>query len=391
MNSLQKNKFLDQELRLNGQLRNNKPPAEYLSAPLRVHLAITSLCPLNCKHCFARFEDKESLSELTLKELKGLVNQMAEMGTRELLIGGGEPFMRKDLIEFLDFAIKKKMSVKLFSNGLLINDSVIKKIRNLNLTYLSISLDSLKEQTYGFIRGEDRVTFLKSLFKKLVSQCKFPICAQFTAMQPNYEEIGDIFKFCLKMGVRLRIRPVNPSLSNPGIEKLLISYKKYLKLVEKVERLARKYKIQTKDLNIKQGNIGFKYSKRTIKFSNSIPPYLGFGCPGGNIHCFIDPFGRVYPCGFIRKTFPAYPQDSIRRTTLPKIWHQGKSFIKKRGLRGNPDCKKCIYYLTCRGGCRARALFAHKDINAPDGWCKKELPQSYIDALDSLNKDQCFD
>lgn len=366
---LQKNNFLDSKFHLKGQLRNNNPPSAYLSAPLRIHLAITSSCPLSCRHCFARTQNQENSPELNFNELKNLVNQMIKIGTRELLIGGGEPFMRKDLIEFLNFALSQKMSIKLFSNGLLIDDDVIKKIKDLDLTYLSISLDSVKKKTYKFIRGQDRITYLKRILKKLTSKCKFPICIQFTAMKQNHKEIGDIFKFAQESGVKLRIRPVNPSQSNPEIKKLLIPYQDYLDLVIKLEKLARKYKIRHEDLNVKQGNIGFKYSKRTIKFSNEIPPYSGFGCPGGNLHCYIDSFGGVYPCGFTKETFPASPMDNIRNTNLFEIWHQGQSFIQKRNLTGNLNCKNCHYYLTCRGGCRARAFFAHENINAPDAWC----------------------
>lgn len=352
-------------------------PEDFPTTPLRIHLAITYKCPLNCVHCFVR-NYKSKQAEMNTADLKKLIDRLVEMGTYEILVSGGEPFVRKDLCECLEHALAKGMIVKLFTNGLLLDEEQIRKLQGLELSYLAIGFDGPGPFSYGSIRGDKgRVVFdrvLKNIqrARKLLNA---PVAIQFTCTKRNTDSqtLSRLVEFSKENDVLLRVRPVNPcgnTLANPD---LLLDYQEYLSILQSLYELFLKHGYSPEEMKAKQGNIRFKFSRRTIKFDESPLPYLGWGCPGGYVHAFIDPYGNMYPCGFLVNHLPRDENDNIRIKDPLEIWLKGKGFLSKRSLSGNDICFECQYFVTCRGGCRIRALYWKRDINAPDQYCRRAL------------------
>jgi len=124
-----------------------------LSSPLRVSLNITRKCNLRCKDCFADAGSSDT-NELTTKELFYLINQMKDAGTFFLAIGGGEPLLRNDLFRVIEYARENFIAVSIVTNGLLINKEIAKKLNELDLDKISISIDGL-EKNHNYIRGRE--------------------------------------------------------------------------------------------------------------------------------------------------------------------------------------------------------------------------------------------
>jgi len=352
-------------------------PKDFPAAPLRIHLAITYECPLDCVHCFVK-NYKCQQEEMETGELKKLIDRLVGIGTYEVLVSGGEPFTRKDLCECLDYALSKGMIVKLFTNGLLLDERQIEKLRRLKLSYLAIGFDGPDPTSYGSIRGDKgRVAFDKVLrnIQIVRKRLNIPVAIQFTCTKRNTDSqtLSRLVEFAVEHDVLLRLRPINPcgnTLANPD---LLLDYQEYLLILQSLYELFLKQGYSPKDIKAKQGNIRFKFSRRSIKFDESPLPYLGWGCPGGYVHAFIDPYGNMYPCGFLVSHLPRDNNDNIREKDPLDIWLNGKGFLFKRSLLGNNTCFDCRYFVTCRGGCRVRALHWKKDINASDPYCRQEF------------------
>lgn len=357
-------------------LKHSTLPEDFPVTPLRIHLAITYQCPLNCIHCFVK-NYKRQQKEMKTGEIKKLIDRLVEVGTYEILISGGEPLTRKDLYECLDYALSKGMLVKLFTNGLLLDKTSIEKLRGLKLGYLAIGFDGPDSTSYGSIRGDLGESLFEVVLKNIQLARKLlniPVAIQFTCTKKNtdFQTLSRLVKFATDNDVLLRVRPVNPCgniLTNPD---LLLTYQEYLSILQTLYELFLKQGRSPNDLQSKQGNIGFTFSRRSIKFDESPLPYLGWGCPGGYVHAFIDPYGNMYPCGFLVDDIP-HGDDNIKRKDLLDIWLNGKGFLFKRSLNGNDTCFDCKHFITCRGGCRVRALHWKKDINAPDQYCRKEF------------------
>jgi len=352
-------------------------PEDFPSAPLRIHLAITYKCPLDCAHCFVRNYRSKQM-EMNTVDFKKLIDQLVEMGTYEILVSGGEPFTRKDLYECLDYALVKGMIVKLFTNGLLLSEDQIRKLQGLKLNYLAIGFDGPNPISYSSIRGEKGKAVFDKVLRNIQRARKLlniPVAIQFTCTKRNtdHETLSQLVEFSVKNDVLLRVRPVNPcsnTLANPD---LLLDYQEYLSILQSLYELFLKRGYSPEEMKAKQGNIRFKFSRRSIKFDESPLPYLGWGCPGGYVHAFIDPYGNMYPCGFLVSHLPRDENDNVKIKDPLDIWLNGKGFLFKRALSGSKTCFECKYFVTCRGGCRVRALHWKKDINAPDQYCRQEL------------------
>jgi hypothetical protein len=170
-------------------------PEDFPTAPLRIHLAITYHCPLDCDHCFVK-NYKSGREEMNNKKLKSLIDRLVEIGTYEILVSGGEPLIRKDLVEILDYALSKGMIVKLFTNGLLLHEKQIEKLQGLRLSYLAIGFDGPDPISYGVIRGSKaRIAFNRVLrnIKQAREMLDIPVAIQFTCTKRNTDPYGNMY------------------------------------------------------------------------------------------------------------------------------------------------------------------------------------------------------
>jgi len=139
--------------------------------PEFIILDITHKCNLKCNICEIR-KDKP-LKEFTTEEVKGLIAQAIVWGVKEFVLSGGEPFVREDIFVILDFVKEKNYHIGILTNGILLNEGLIKKLLPYlisNTLSLSISLDALTPGIHDGIRGakgcfEKTFNGLKLLFE----------------------------------------------------------------------------------------------------------------------------------------------------------------------------------------------------------------------------------
>lgn len=136
--------------------------------PKSVDIELTNRCNLRCRMCWFWGESgvgNRYGSELTKNEVYGLVRELLEHRPH-IYIGGGEPFVRGDLLEILKYIKNCGLTVSLTTNGTLLHDEVIVALIKLGLDGISFSIDGGKK-IHDYIRGKgvfDRVT---SRIKKL--------------------------------------------------------------------------------------------------------------------------------------------------------------------------------------------------------------------------------
>ena len=100
----------------------------------------TSRCNLNCLHCYSSSTSDLS-SELSTAEAKQLLRQLAEVNCPVVLFTGGEPLLREDLFDLLAEAKQLPLRTVISSNGTLIDSAVAKKLAELGVSYVGISID----------------------------------------------------------------------------------------------------------------------------------------------------------------------------------------------------------------------------------------------------------
>ena len=124
-------------------------------------------CMLKCKMCHKWKEDifiKKSTLDTTLKDWKNCVYSLRSItkDSFQINFGGGEPFLKKDLLELVRFCKSKNFNTNIATNGYLIDEEMAKRISDSGLDSLIISLDSLNEDTHDYLRG------VKGVYQKVM-------------------------------------------------------------------------------------------------------------------------------------------------------------------------------------------------------------------------------
>lgn len=189
-------------------LQENSEEINGISAkPEFIILDITHRCNLICNICEIR-KDKP-IEEFTTDEVKDLITQSFEWGVKEFVLSGGEPFVRDDIFEILDFLKEKSYHIGILTNGILLNDDFIKRSLPYlisNTVSLSISLDALTPDIHDDIRGAKgcfEMTFngLKILYeyKKNYPNINFNVIS--IILNENLEELLPLANFLKSLNV----------------------------------------------------------------------------------------------------------------------------------------------------------------------------------------------
>lgn len=213
------------------------------SYPRKIEFNLTNKCNLSCIMCTKESHSCDFFAPDKL--IDELIDIMPYL--QSLTLRGGEVFLHSRLFEILEKSKKNELFVEIITNGLLLNDSIINKIMQLNeFLTLTFSIDSLDKNKYEFIRRGGKFDKLMeniSLFneKRKNNGFKGKININMVVMSINYKEIEDIIEFAGKNSLSVvQLIPVQDneeySLDNEKLE--FINKKLYL-----FEQIAQKYNI----------------------------------------------------------------------------------------------------------------------------------------------------
>ncbi len=184
------------------QLKDNfGRPINYL------RLAVTDRCNLRCFYCMPEegihFLPKEQL--LTYEEMIRLADIFSSMGVDKIRITGGEPFVRKNLIDFLDTLAKNKQINKLSitTNGILTRP-YLSHLKSIGIENINLSLDSLNHDNFKKITRRDEFTNVIGTFHQMISD-GFKVKINAVIMDGiNDHEIIDLAKLAIEYPVSVR-------------------------------------------------------------------------------------------------------------------------------------------------------------------------------------------
>jgi len=132
--------------------------------PFFTNFQITRKCNLNCMHC--GFDaGKERIKELTFDEIVEIINELYYLNCKKIQITGGEPLLRNDVFDIIDYTSSLGIDTQILSNGFYITEEVVTKLKNSGLSGVGISLDGLKKSHDTFRR-------YKGAFEKVINALK---------------------------------------------------------------------------------------------------------------------------------------------------------------------------------------------------------------------------
>ena len=103
----------------------------------------TNVCNMYCSHCY-RDAGVKAAEELSTAEAKTLIEQISAANFKIMIFSGGEPFMRQDIFDLLQYATDCKLIPVMGTNGTLITRDVAKKLKTIGVRGVGISLDLAK-------------------------------------------------------------------------------------------------------------------------------------------------------------------------------------------------------------------------------------------------------
>src|ERR1043165_5468403 len=116
-----------------------------MGVPLTVHLDVTYRCNERCVHCYLDHEDH---GEMTTSEIRDVLDQLAAAGTFFLSLSGGEVFMRRDFFEIVEHARRLLFNVKVKTNGVMIREPEARRLRQLGVEQVQISVYSHRPEVH---------------------------------------------------------------------------------------------------------------------------------------------------------------------------------------------------------------------------------------------------
>jgi AdoMet-dependent heme synthase len=119
-----------------------------LGVPLTVHMDVTYRCNERCVHCYLDHDDH---GEMTTAEIKDVLDQLAEAGVFFLTFSGGEVFMRRDFFEIVEHARRLMFNVKIKTNAVMIHEKEARRIRELAVDTIQISVYSHRPEVHDAI------------------------------------------------------------------------------------------------------------------------------------------------------------------------------------------------------------------------------------------------
>ena len=174
--------------------------------PFLVALNLTKRCNLKCAHCYLDATTKAGggSDELTTDECYRLIDQIAEVNKGCLLvITGGEPLTRPDILDIARHAAALRFMVVFGTNGMLINDRMAKKLVEIGVMGVGISIDSLDREKHDRFRG------LPGAWEGAVSgieACKrngLQFQVHFSAQPMNYQELPQVIEWAHQLGAKV--------------------------------------------------------------------------------------------------------------------------------------------------------------------------------------------
>ena len=337
-----------------------------LISPPIVFLQITDQCNLRCKHCFTQKHYNKNRKNLSTSELIKLLNELECLGVCEVIIGGGEPLLRKDLFDIINYCNELHIRPSFTTNGTLVNNEILCQLKKIKVGYIKVSLDGPKE-IHEEIREKGTFDLAIEGIKKIVD-IGIDVGIRTVLTSLNLNDIEQLINIAEQIKCKsITFSTLRPSGMAAETPELLNNLNKenYRKALDKIIMLKEKHQINisiSEDAPYIQG-----VSKDNGVYEELLPQ---FGCPAKGSVCEIDAYGNVSPCGFLKGLLgEKMIGGNIRDDDFIDIWNKSAPFEVLRDLKFPNKCKKCTKYCSCFGGCRTRAYFAHNQFDSPDYLC----------------------
>jgi AdoMet-dependent heme synthase len=296
-----------------------------LGIPLSVHLDVTYRCNERCVHCYLDHDDH---GEMTTSEVNSLLTQLADAGVFFLTLSGGEVLMRRDFFEIVEHARQLLFNVKVKTNGVMIREAEAKRLRELAVEQIQISVYSHRAEVH------DAITKLPGSHNRTIEAIRFLKAQGLKVVIANVLMVGNAPDYA---GVMALSRDLGvPYTMDPTI--------------------TPKMDGDTSILNLRVDGSDLQQVFHDPSLVGNVDEFCappgppgddimdGYPCSAGHTACYISPYGDVFPC----VQFPL-PCGNVRKQTFLEIWQYSQQLREVRSIRARDltVCSSCAHVGTC--------------------------------------------
>jgi mycofactocin radical SAM maturase len=336
-----------------------------LDAPICLTWELTYACNLACVHCLSS-SGRRDPRELSTAECKAVIDELQRMQVFYVNIGGGEPTVRKDFWELVDYATAHDVGVKFSTNGSRIDAAVAQRLAASDYVDVQISLDGATAEVNDHVRGAGSYATAIAAMEHLQAAGFAGFKLSVVCTRQNIGQLDEFKAIADRYEAQLRLTRLRPSGRGADV------WDELHPLPEQQRELHSWLLAHGED--VLTGDSFFHLSA----YGESLP---GLNlCGAGRVVCLIDPVGDVYACPFaIHDEFLA---GNVRDSGgFTEVWRNSDLFLELREPQSAGACGSCTFYDSCRGGCMAAKFFTGLPLDGPDPECVLGNGERALEAL----------
>jgi [mycofactocin precursor peptide]-tyrosine decarboxylase / 3-amino-5-[(4-hydroxyphenyl)methyl]-4,4-dimethylpyrrolidin-2-one synthase len=324
-----------------------------LDAPICLTWELTYACNLACVHCLSS-SGRRDPRELSTAECREVIDTLQRMQVFYVNIGGGEPTVRPDFWELVDYATAHQVGVKFSTNGIKIDAEVARRLAASDYVDVQISLDGATAEVNDAVRGAgSHATAVRAMdHLRAAGFAGFKLSVVMT--RHNIGQLDELKELADGYGAQLRLTRLRPS--GRGADS-------WHELHPTAAQQRQLYDwLSAHGEQVLTGDSFFHLAP----YGGPLP---GLNlCGAGRVVCLIDPVGDVYACPFaIHEEFLA---GSVRQPGgFERVWRDSALFAELRRPASGGACRSCGFFDSCRGGCMAAKFFTGLPLDGPDPEC----------------------
>jgi mycofactocin biosynthetic radical S-adenosylmethionine protein MftC len=326
--------------------------SEGLDAPICLTWELTYACNLACIHCLSS-SGRRDPRELTTAEAMGVIDELNALQVFYVNIGGGEPMVRPDFFELVEYAVEQRVGVKFSTNGTRMTPQAAKRVAGMDYVDVQISIDGVDTETNDRVRGSGSYAAARRAMDNLAEAGMRGFKISVVVTRENADTLDGFAEIAASYDAELRLTRFRPS--GRGADT-------WEQLHPTQEQQRRLYHWLKDRPDVLTGDSFFHLSAL-----GEALPGLNL-CGAGRVVCLIDPVGDVYACPFV--LHDEFKAGSVRDVGgFTRVWRSSDLFTELRQPQSAGACSSCGSYDACRGGCMASKFFTGLPLDGPDPEC----------------------
>ena len=335
-----------------------------LDAPICLTWELTYACNLSCVHCLSS-SGRRDPQELTTQECFAVVDELQRLKVFYVNIGGGEPMLRPDFFDILEYSVAHQVGVKFSTNGTFIDAERARRLAAMDYLDIQISLDGADAGVNDLVRGQGSYAAARQAMDHLAQAGFGPFKISLVVSRPNVDQLDGFKEIADAYGAQLRVTRLRPS--GRGADSWHELHPTQAQQRDLYHWLIDRPDVLTGDSFFHLSALG--------------DPLPGLNlCGAGRVVCLIDPVGDVYACPFV--IHDEFLAGNVRDPGgFTRVWRSSDLFASLREPDSPGACASCGSYDACQGGCMASKFFVGLELDDPDPECVKGAAEPLLAAI----------